>query len=389
MGKYNFDEIVNREITYSSKWAREGWTKQIYGGQLPEDRICLHVADMDFKCAPKIVEAMHKVANDEIYGYSSIPDEYYDAVSSWYQRRMDWKINKDSIFYAPGTHTAISECIKRFTKVNEGVIVLTPSYSYHMDVDQNDRLYVPVDMINNNGYYTIDYEGLENACKNPNNTAMIICHPHNPTGRVYKEEELKMIASICRRNNVLMISDEVHSDLIRYDVEFIPMMKAVGKDGLIVTTAVNKTFNLAGLQMTNMIIEDEKLKKSFQTYHSSPTPFGIASVIAAYNESEDWVDELNAYLDSLIDDVVSFININMPKCKVIKPEGTYILWLDFRDYNLTDEQIKDKICNKARVITQGGANYDEKSLGQFHRLCIASPKGKVMEALERITKEFK
>jgi cystathionine beta-lyase len=218
---------------------------------------------------------------------------------------------------------------------------------------------------------------------------MIICNPHNPTGRVYNEEELTKIANICRANNVLMICDEVHSDLIRHDVKFYPMMKVVGKEGLIVTTAVNKTFNLAGLQMTNMIIEDERLKERFKDYHSSPTPFGIASVIAAYNESEDWVDELNQYLDSLIDEVVNFININIPKCKVVRPEGSYILWLDFRAYNLKDDELKQKICNDARVIVQGGASYDEKDKDQFIRLCIASPKSKVMEALRRIANALK
>ena len=388
MGKYNFDEVVNREKTYSSKWALTGWTRDIYGGDLPDDRICLHVADMDFKCAPKIVEAMHRVACDEIYGYSSIPSEYYDAVTSWYERRMGWKFNRDSIFYAPGTHTAIAECIRRFTKLDDYVVVLTPSYSYHMDIEGTGRHYLAVDMINNEGYYTIDFAELESACKMDKVSAMIICHPHNPTGRVYNEDELKNIAEICRRYNVLMISDEVHSDLVRHDVKFTPMMKAVGPEGLIVTTAVNKTFNLAGLQMTNMIIEDPKLKEGFKTYHSSPTPFGIASVIAAYNESEDWVDELNLYLDSLIDECINYIRTNIPKCKVYRPEGTYILWLDFREYLLWDSQIKEKICNNARVITQGGASYDEPWCGQFQRLCIASPKEKIMEALERIAKEF-
>ena len=389
MGKYNFDELINRRITYSSKWAEKGWTRDIFGGDLPEDRICLHVADMDFRCAPKIVEAMHKIADDGIYGYSSIPQEYYDAVKSWYKRRMAWEFAEDSIFYAPGTHTAIAECIKRFTSVDDYVIVLTPSYSYHMDIEGNNRHYLAVDMINNDGYYTIDYSDLESACKHPKATAMIICHPHNPTGRVYNEEELIRIAQICRANNVLMICDEVHSDLIRHDVKFVPMMKAVGPKGLIVTTAVNKTFNLAGLQMTNMIIEDSKLKEAFKNYHSSPTPFGIASVIAAYNESEDWVDELNEYLDLLIAECIDFIKTNIPKCKVYRPEGTYILWLDFRDYLLWDNEIKEKIYNKAKVIAQGGASYDEESCGQFQRLCIASPKAKVMEALERIAKEFK
>ena len=269
MSKYNFDKIIDRKSTNSSKWAKDGWTKQIMGGELPEDRICLHVADMDFECAPEIVEAMHKVASEAIYGYTSIPNDYYEAVINWYDRRMNWKINKDSIYYVPGTHTGIAKIILNFTKPNEGVIVLTPSYNYHGDIDDRGRKFVGVEMINNCGYYTIDYKALEQACKDENNTCMIICHPHNPTGRVYTVEELNKIAKICRENNVLMISDEVHSDLIRKDVEFVPMMKAVGSEGLIACTALNKTFNIAGLQMTNVIIEDPKYCKNCKKFQKN------------------------------------------------------------------------------------------------------------------------
>ena len=388
MGKYNFDEIINREITYSSKWSKDGWTKNIFGGILPEDRICLHVADMDFKCPPAIVKAMHRIADDGIYGYSSIPSEYYDAVVSWYSRRMNFNFTKDDIFYSPGTHTAISKCIKEFTKVGEGIIVLTPSYSYHWDIDPLQRVMVGVEMINNDGYYTIDFEKFEEACANPNNTLFILCHPHNPTGRVYTKEELIKLGEICKKHHVLVVSDEVHSDLIRKGIIFTPSMNVMDSSNLIVCTAVNKTFNLAGLQMTNMIITDANLKKPFLFDHTSPTPFGIASVIAAYNESEDWVDELNEYLDTSIEKVISYIHTNLPKVKVYKPEGTYILWLDFSGYNLSCEEIRKRIYDNAHVVMQGGTNYDEKSCEQFQRICIANPISQVLEALERIKKEF-
>lgn len=388
MGKYNFDEIINRRETYSSKWSKDGWTRNIFGGTLPEDRICLHVADMDFKCPPQVIEAMHKIANEGIYGYSSIPDEYYDAVISWYSRRMNFHFTKNDIFYSAGTHTAISKCIKEFTKVNEGIIVLTPSYSYHWDIEPLNRVMIGVEMINNNGYYTINFEEFENACANPNNTLFILCHPHNPTGRVFKKEELIELGRICKKHNVLVVSDEVHSDLIRKNVKFTPSMNVMDNSNLIVCTAVNKTFNLAGLHMTNMIITDTKLKEPFINTHDSPTPFGIASVIAAYNESEDWVNELNEYLDNSIEEVISYIHNNLPKIKVHKPEGTYILWLDFSEYNLPSEEIRRRIYDEAHVVMQGGTNYDEKSCEQFQRICIANPKAQVIEALERIKKQF-
>ena len=388
MGKYNFDEIIDRRETYSSKWSKDGWTKNIYGGTLPEDRICLHVADMDFKCPPAVINAMHRVAEEGIYGYSSIPNEYYEAVKSWYSRRMNFNFSNDDIFYSPGTHTAISKCIKAFTKVNEGIIVLTPSYSYHWDIEPLNRVMVGVEMINTNGYYTIDFEEFEKACSDKNNTLFILCHPHNPTGRVFNKEELTKLGDICKKHNVLVVSDEVHSDLIRKDICFTTSYNVMDHSNLIVCTAVNKTFNLAGLHMTNMIITDPKLKEPFINDHESPTPFGIASVIAAYNESEDWVDELNEYLDSSIDEVISYIHLNLPKVKVCKPEGTYILWLDFNDYNLPCEEIRKRIYDNAHIVMQGGTNYDEKSCEQFQRICIANPKAQVLEALERLKLEF-
>lgn len=388
MGKFNFDEIINREETYSSKWSKDGWTKGIFGGVLPEDRICLHVADMDFRCAPKIIEAMHEVAETGIYGYSSIPQEYYAAVKSWYKRRMNFLFENDDIFYFSGTHNAIAKCIELFTKSNDGIIVLTPSYSYRRDIEPLKRKMVEVEMINNDGYYTIDFDKFEQACKDINNTLFILCNPHNPTGRVFNEHELKMLSEICKKYHVLIVSDEVHSDLIRKEVTFIPSMNVMDTSNLIVTTAVNKTFNLAGLQMTNVIIKDKKLKEPFINLHNLPTPFGIASVIAAYNHSEDWVNELNDYLDKSIDEVISYIHKHLPKVKVYKPEGTYILWLDFRNYKLSDEKLREKIYDKAHVVMQGGSNYDEKSKEQFQRICIANPTKQVIEALERISKEF-
>lgn len=388
MKKYNFDEVINRENTYSAKWCKDGFTKDIFGGCLPEDRICLHVADMDFKCPPSIIKAMHEIASQGIYGYSNIPICYYKAVQSWYARRMNFHFDIDDIFYMPGTHTAIAKCISLFSNVNDGVIILTPSYSYHSDVETINRKYIKVEMINNNGYYTIDFDAFEKACKEKDNTIFILCNPHNPTGRVFNIEELQRIGKICKDNNVLIISDEVHSDLIRKDVTFHPIMNVIDNEDLIVATAVNKTFNLAGLQMTNVIVKNNKYKEVLKKEHYMATPFGIASVLAAYNESEDWVDELNEYLDESIDEVIDFINKHLPKCKVYRPEGTYILWLDFSCYNLTDEQIRDKIYNKARVVAQGGTNYDEVKKEQFQRLCIANPKAQIIEALKRIAKEF-
>lgn len=390
--KYHFDEIIDRKndkYSFSMKWADDAHTAQMLGvDHFPEDKICLQTADMDFKTAPAVIEAMKGVAEHGIYGYSGITPAYREAVVHWYHTRQDWDFNPEDITFTPGTHTGIAECIKRLTKPGDGVIVLVPSYSYHFDVEPNGRQYVSVPMIETEGYYTIDFDLLEAACAKEENTMFIICHPHNPTGRIWSDEELLKMAEISRRHGVIMISDEVHSDIIRKGTTFHPMMKVVGPQGLIAFTAVNKTFNLAGLAMTNMIVQDPELKERFGRYFSLSSPFGIAAVIAAYNEGADWVDELNEYLDENIDFAINFIKERMPKAKCFRPEGGYILWVDLRGYGLSDEEIKNRVFDQAHLVLQGGGNFDSEFGAQFQRICLPSPKSVIEEAFERLAKAF-
>ena len=391
--KYNFDEIIDRKNakrSYSTKWddsARKA-RKYGFGETFPEDKICLQTADMDFKTAPAIIEAMKEVSEHGIYGYSAINDEYREAVCHWFSTRQNWHFNPEDIMHCNGTHPALVECIYRFTKPNEGIIVLTPSYSYHDDIENCNRIFVGVEMIEKDGYYTIDFDALEKALKDQNNTLFVICHPHNPTGRVWNKEELTQMATLSRKYNVLMVSDEVHSDIIRKGITFYPMMSVVGSEGLIALTAVNKTFNLAGLSCTNIIVQDPKIKEKFNGYYSLPNPFGVAAVIAAYTESSDWVDALNEYLDETLKWCYNFINEKMPKAKCVIPEGSYVIWLDLRGYNLSDEEIKHKIINEAHLVLQGGSNFDSIYGQQFQRICIPSPRSMIQEAFERLYRVF-
>lgn len=392
MKKYNFDEIVDRvndPYSYSFKWESGDRMKKKLGlDEIPEDRICLQTADMDFKTAPEIIEAMEGVARHGIYGYSNITPEYRQAVCDWYKRRQGWEFKPENVKFVPGTHNGVREAVKRLTQPGEGIIVLTPSYSYHGDVDAVGRVYVPVELINNEGYYTINFEALEEACADKNNTMFIICHPHNPTGRIWTDDELLKMAEISRKHGVIMLTDEVHSDIIRAGLEFHPMMKVVGAKDLIAYTAVNKTFNLAGLAMTNMIIEDTTLKERFGSYFSLPSPFGIAAVIAAYTKGEAWVDELNAYLDENLRYAINFIKEKMPRAKCYMPEGGYIIWIDFSGYGLTDEEIQYRVLNKAHLILQGGGNFDDSKGQQFQRMCLPSPKSVIIEAFNRLYQAF-
>ena len=283
----------------------------------------------------------------------------------------------------------MAELVKQYTKPGEGVIVLTPCYGYHGDVEGNGRVYVCVEMINDgNEYFTIDYEALEEACKDDNNTMIIMCHPHNPTGRVFTHEELNKVAEICRRDNVLIVSDEVHSDIIRKGVTFEPMMKACGPKGLIAATAVNKTFNLAGLAMTNVIICDPDLKPKETEFYGMPTPFGIQAVISAYTKGDAWVDALNEYCEENIDVCIDYIHKHLPKAKVIRPEGGYSINIDFSGYGLSDDEVVERIYGKAGVVLNSGLFFDDKRGKQIHRACLSSPRALCLEAFERIAKEF-
>ena len=385
---YNFDEIINREnskYSYSSKWAKDGFALSCFGDDsVPCDRIALHVADMDFKCAPKIVEAMMGVAKHGIYGYSSPKEEYYNSIKKWYLDRYDTNIDDYKIYHSHGTHKAIEEAIKRVTKSGDGVIVLTPSYSYHRDIEPIGRKMIAIEMINNDGEYSIDFDAFGEACKCAK--AFILCNPQNPTGKIYDDEELIKLAYLCRFYNVVIISDEVHGDIVRSDKCFKPLIKIVGYRGIITCNGINKTFNLAGLASTYFLIKDTKLNKLFGDYYSGTSPFELAALNAAYDESRDWLDELNKYLDAEIEEVVSFIHKNLPLAKVRKPDGTYILWVDFSGYGYSDEEVHNLIYKESHVIAQDGSRFDYNN--QFQRFCIASPKSMVMDAFKRIAKTF-
>ena len=389
---YEFDQIMDRisdPFSFSAKWQGPDYILKSLGiSQMRDDMICLETADMDFKTAPEIIEDLKKLADHGIFGYSRIPDSYYQAVSDWFACRQDWQFPKEDIKYFPGTHDAIAKFVRYYTKPQDGVIILTPCYNYYSDVVNNQRRYITVDMINKDETYYVDYAALETACKDPSNTMIIMCHPHNPTGKVFTAEELKRIALICRENDVLIISDEVHSDILRKGQEFLPMMKVCGPQGLISCTAVNKTFNLAGLAMTNAIISDPKLKTAGDGFYCEPSPFGIQAVISAYTKGAAWVDALNSYLDENIDVCLDFINRKLPKAKVSRPEGGYSLYIDFSAYGLSDEEVISRIYSKAGVVLNSGLFFNDQRGKQVHRACLSSPRSTCLEAFSRIAEQF-
>lgn len=394
--KYNFDEIIDRKdgaYSYSMKCSHSPLIANMLDINGFTDRtIPVFTADMDFKCAQPIIDALTGVAQHGIYGYSLFPQEYYDAIISWFERRHNWDIKQEEIVYVDGTVEAMKEVIKIFTDEGDGVIIQRPVYGpFTSSIEQANRVVVNNQMIENEGgYYTMDFADLEEKAKDPKNKLLLLCNPHNPVGRIWTDEELIELARICRENDVLIFADEIHGDLIRKGASFTPIAKLADTDNIITATAVNKTFNLAGLHCTNLVISNEEVRNKFKAGFglNLPSPFTIAAVIAAYNEGEEWLDQLIDYLDDNIDWVLNFLEKRMPKVKCRRPDGTYIMWMDFREYGLTAEEIHDKIYNKAEVLLEGGLMFDPDTGGGFERICVPSPRSVLEEAFERIAKEF-
>lgn len=393
--QYNFDEIINRrhdKRSYSMKWGDNALVAQMAEvDKIEDDSIALWTADMDFRCAQPIIDALIGVAQHGIYGYSFQGQEYYDAVIGWFKRRMNWEIKTEEIVYVDGTVEAVKQCVSAYTDPGDGVIIQRPVYyPFTSCIEGRGRKVINNQLKSDDGYYTMDYEDLTEKAKDPRTKMLILCHPHNPVGRIWKDEELIEMARICRENNVIIVADEIHGDLVRRCEEFRPLATLVDNSNLITATAVNKTFNMAGLHCTNLIIPDKKLRDQFTNSMGIvlPSPFTIAAVVAAYNEGEEWLEQVIDYLDGNIDWVLDFLKEKMPKVKCFRPEGGYIIWMDFRGYNMDPKEIQDKIHRNARVLLESGSVFDPDLGFGFERVCLPSPRSVLMDAFQRIAKEF-
>lgn len=392
--KYNFDEFIDRSNdpgSYSVKWADNPNVRKFIGApnELPKDRISYYIADMDYACPPTVQAALKQVLDHGIYGYSGFDEDYYKAVTGWFKRRFGWEFSEDSIYYAHGTHEGIAELIRKFTQVGEGVLLFTPSYGYLNDVEPYGRKLVRVPFLLEDGVHKINWTLFEEEAKKPENTLFIMIQPHNPTGKIFTVEELTRIGEICRANGVLIISDEVHIDLTRNGHKIEPVMKVLGPKGVISATAVNKTFNLAGLAMSNLVVEDPELKEKMNKAWLA-SPFGIASVKGAYSEeSDEWVDQLNEYLDKCVRYTVDRFHKDLPSIKVEYPEATYVLWIDFAAYGLSEEELNDRIFNKAGILLGAGDWLDPLPGTQMRRMCVTSNMEVLEKAMDRFVETFK
>lgn len=381
---YNFDEIIPRRNSYSQKW---DLTKD------PEV-LPMWVADMDFQTARPILDALQKRVQHGIFGYAKVPDAYYDATINWTFKRFGHRIKKDWILPTTGVIPTLTAIIKALLQPGEKVIVQTPVYNgFFPAIANNNCDAFRSNLIYNNENYTIDYEDLENKVKDPAAKIFLLCNPHNPAGRVWTREELIRIGEICQRNNVIVISDEIHCDLVfegHRHIPFASISKAFSELS-ITCTSPSKTFNLAGLQVANIIVENETIRRKIAEALRKNTisdigPFAIDALIAAYNEGEDWLDQLLPYLYSNYQYTKEYCNTHLPQLKVSPLEATYLVWIDCKALNKTSAQLSRLLIEEGKVWLNDGTMYGGEAGEGFLRLNIACPKPLLIDGLERIQK---
>ena len=394
--QYDFDRKIDRGGTYSMKYDDPVFFPSVAPGiRLDEASIRLLLADMDFQVAPAITKAMHRVADFPTFGYTTADGDpkYRGAIIRWYQRRHQFTVKPEWIVHSNGALDGVSAAIKAFSQSGDGVILCGPVYSnFTSTINGMDRHVAHCHMAQPSlGDYRIDWEKFEQVCARPENKVYVLCSPNNPVGRVWEKEELERMAAICRKHGVVVVSDEIHSDFIRAGEKHIPILQAVeDHSNLIQVSGVNKSFNLMGLECAYSIIPDEALRAAFLTGCRGPylSPFSAAAVIAAYDESEEWLDSLNVYLDRTISFAVEHIKEKLPKVKAYVPQGTYILWLDFSGYGYEPDTLQYIINHKANVAMQGGLSHDPEEGARYMRMCVTSPKAEIEEAIDRMADAF-
>ena len=393
---YDFDKPVERRGTYSAKWdgiplfSAAGISERGDADTLP-----LFTADMDFPCPQSVKTEILKAAEHNLYGYTTLHPAmggpYYEAVVNWFRRRHGWEIRPEEILYVDGTITAVRHAVLAFSGPGDGILINRPIYTpFTKIIEGAGRQVINSPLVNTNGYYTIDFEDFERKAALPSTACCILCSPHNPTGRIWTDEELTRMYDICTRHHVLVIADEIHGDLIRRDQVFHPLGILTDSGNLIACTAANKTFNMAGLKATNVVIKNPELRKKYasQTGMIFLSPFTVAATIGAYNGGEEWLEQLKVYLDGSFDWTLAFIQEHLPKVKCVRPEGTYILWMDFRDYGLSADEIHRKIYVDANVVLEGGCMFDPEGGAGFERICLSTRRAIIQEAFHRIAKQF-
>ena len=377
--RYDFSQPVARRGTGCYKWDEE----------TTADVIPMWVADMDFRTSPAILDALRRRVEHGVFGYTLVPDSYYESVISWFRRRHQWDIRREWIQYTSGVVPALSVLVKAFTQPGDEVILQTPVYNCFFSSVRNNGCAVQSSMLSyHDNYYTMDFADLEAKARSPRAKMLILCNPHNPVGRVWTREELERVCQICRDNGVIVVADEIHNELTYRGRRYVPY-GTVDMENTIVCTSPSKSFNTAGLQIANIICANadwrERIDRAInQNEVCDVNPFGVVALQAAYNESEPWLDDLCEYIYQNYETLCDFFARELPHLVVLPLEGTYLIWVDIRSTGLSSDELTRRLLQEGRVQVNSGTMYGAEAGEGFIRLNIACPRSQMLEGLLRI-----
>ena len=386
--KYDFDSVIDRRDTVCEKYS---FLKK-HG--LDEDVLPMWVADMDFETVLEIKERLRQITEHGIYGYTGRTDAYNAAVISWFSRRFQWKIEERWIISTPGVVFALATAVRTYTEPGDGILIQQPVYyPFERVISRNGRVPVISRLIGGTEQYEMDFIDMERKIREQNVKMMILCSPHNPVGRVWKKEELEQLGTLCETYGVTVVVDEIHCDFVRKGYKHVPFgtLEPFGKKAVI-CTAPSKTFNLAGLQASNIIIADPVLRRKFVTELNAQGMFGaglygLAACQTAYETGEEWLEQLLDYLEGNYQYIKTYLQEKLPKVRLTELQGTYLIWMDFRAYGYTDQELNRIMQKEAKLWLDDGPMFGQGGSG-FMRLNLAAPKSLVEDAMERLYHAF-
>ena len=379
---YNFDHTPQRRGTNCVKWD----TAEAQGA------IPMWVADMDFCVAKPITDALMRRVEHGVFGYTQVPDAYYDAIISWFQRRHDWHIQREWIQYTSGVVPALSVVVKALTQPGDKVLILTPVYNcFFSSIRNNGCETAESALVYEDSTYHVDFEDMERKAADPSVKLFILCNPHNPAGRVWTPKELRKMNEICLKHGVKVVADEIHCELVMPGYRFTPFASVSKEclDNAITCNSPSKSFNTAGLQIANIICNDAETRDRIDRAINinevcDVNPFGVEALMAAYNESEEWIDQLCLYLHDNYKALCEFFKMKMPQLTVTKLEGTYLVWVDIRPLGISSDELTEKLLREGHVLVNSGTMYGREAGEGFIRINIACSRQQMMEALDRI-----
>lgn len=378
---YNFDDLALRRNTYSYKW------------NVKENELPMWVADMDFKVLDEITLAIKNRLDIKAYGYSYTPDEYYEAFIDFWKRRHNVEFKKEEMVFSTGVVPSLSSAVRSLSNVSDGVIIFTPVYNiFFNSIINNKREIIECPLIYNDGYYEIDFELFEKLAKDEKNTLLILCNPANPVGRIWSKEELEMVAKIAKENNIIVVSDEIHADIVEDGYGYIPFYNVsdIARDISLNLISATKCFNMAGIQASVALSHNKDILKKFdRDLNTSECAegnfFSFEATIAALNNGDLWLKELNQYIDLNFEYLNEFIEKELPKLKVTKRKATYLAWINIKEYSNDSLEFTKFIREKTGLFISDGIEYGRAGEG-FVRINLATSKKNVIDGLNRLKK---